>query len=61
MVLTLLHQIAILNEVSGKGPYCSLVMSVVIAKDLITFVTFAINLELVGMVWLPIGQKLACQ
>lgn len=35
-----------LREVGGKGPYCSLVMAVVVVKDVLVFVAFAINLEL---------------
>ncbi len=39
-------QIAVLKETEGKGPYCSLVMAVVVVKDVLLFVTFAVNIEL---------------
>jgi hypothetical protein len=39
-------QIAVLKEVEGKGPYCSLVMAVVVVKDVFLFAAFAINVEL---------------
>lgn len=38
--------IAVLKETEGKGPYCSLVMAVVVVKDVILFATFAVNVEL---------------
>ncbi|GAB4816047.1 hypothetical protein N2152v2_003093 [Parachlorella kessleri] len=38
--------IAILKETEGKGPYCSLVMAVVVFKDVLVFVCFALNIQL---------------
>ena len=34
--------IAVLNEIDGKGIFCSLTMSVIIAKDVLVFVLFAL-------------------
>ena len=39
-------QIAVLKETDGKGPYCSLVMAVVVVKDVLLFAMFAVNVEL---------------
>jgi len=36
----------VLKETEGKGPYCSLVMAVVVVKDVLLFATFAVNVEL---------------
>ncbi|PSC70125.1 monovalent Cation:Proton antiporter-1 family [Micractinium conductrix] len=38
--------IAVLKETDGKGPYCSLVMAVVVVKDVLLFACFAVNMEL---------------
>lgn len=38
--------IAVLKETEGKGPYCSLVMAVVVVKDVLLFAAFAVNIEL---------------
>ncbi|KAL4856974.1 hypothetical protein ACK3TF_002671 [Chlorella vulgaris] len=38
--------IAVLKETEGKGPYCSLVMAVVVVKDVLLFAAFAVNVEL---------------
>lgn len=38
--------VAVLKETNGAGPFCSLVMAVVIAKDALVFVAFAMNQEL---------------
>lgn len=38
-------QIAVLAETEGKGSFCSMVMAVVVAKDILVFCCFAINLE----------------
>ena len=46
----LLLQIAVLKETDGRGPFCSLVMAVVVVKDVVTFVCFAINMEIAGVV-----------
>lgn len=43
-------QIAVLKETGGKGPYCSLVLAVVVMKDVLVFVCFALNLEFVRVV-----------
>ena len=43
-------QIAVLKETEGRGPYCSLVMAVVVVKDVVTFLCFAINIELLQAV-----------
>lgn len=39
-----------LRETDGKGPYCSLVMAVVVVKDVVVFLCFAINIEFVRVV-----------
>ena len=39
-----------LKETEGRGPYCSLVMAVVVVKDVVTFLGFAINIELLQAV-----------
>ncbi len=50
-------QIAVLKEVEGKGPFCSLVMGVVVLKDVLVIVAFAVNMQLVPMVrW---GEEMA--
>ncbi|KAK9840435.1 hypothetical protein WJX74_009901 [Apatococcus lobatus] len=38
--------IAVLKETEGRGAYCSLVMAVIVVKDVVTFLCFAINIEL---------------
>lgn len=43
-------QIAVLKETEGKGPYCSLVMAVVVVKDVVVFILFAITLEMTNLV-----------
>lgn len=43
-------QIAVLKEVDGKGPYSSLVMAVVVVKDLVVIIAYALNIELIRMV-----------
>jgi hypothetical protein len=40
----------VLKEVEGKGPFCSLVMAVVVVKDVIVIVAFALNIELIRAV-----------
>eukprot|EP00208_Stichococcus_sp_RCC1054_P002505 CAMPEP_0206145118 /NCGR_PEP_ID=MMETSP1473-20131121/26399_1 /ASSEMBLY_ACC=CAM_ASM_001109 /TAXON_ID=1461547 /ORGANISM="Stichococcus sp, Strain RCC1054" /LENGTH=252 /DNA_ID=CAMNT_0053541199 /DNA_START=549 /DNA_END=1303 /DNA_ORIENTATION=+ len=42
--------IAVLRETEGQGPYCSLVMAVVVVKDVLVFVMFATNLEVASSV-----------
>jgi len=39
-------QIAVLKETAGKGTFCSLVMAVVVVKDILVFCCFAVNLEM---------------
>jgi len=41
--------IAVLREMEGRGPFCSLVMSVTVVKDVLVVVMFAINLEMVAL------------
>ena len=41
-----MRQIAVLKETAGKGAFCSLVMAVVVVKDILVFCCFAVNLEL---------------
>ncbi len=43
-------QIAVLKEVDGKGPFCGLVMAVVVVKDVVVIMAFALNLELIHAV-----------
>ena len=43
-------QIAVLKETGGRGPYSSLVMAVVIVKDVVVFVCFAVNIEMSDVV-----------
>jgi hypothetical protein len=38
-------QIAVLKETDGRGPYSSLIMGVVIVKDVLVFACFAVNIE----------------
>ena len=40
--------LAVLREMEGRGPFCSLVMSVTVVKDVLVVVMFAVNLELVA-------------
>lgn len=48
-----------LKETEGKGPYCSLVMAVVVVKDVLLFVTFAVNIELARAVTPAVSWVLA--
>lgn len=43
-------QIAVLKETGGRGPYSSLVMAVVIVKDVVVFICFAVNIEVSDVV-----------
>lgn len=43
-------QIAVVKETGGKGPYCSLILAVVVMKDVLVFICFALNLEFARMV-----------
>eukprot|EP00879_Flechtneria_rotunda_P020755 GHRR01021846.1.p1 GENE.GHRR01021846.1~~GHRR01021846.1.p1 ORF type:complete len:418 (+),score=119.14 GHRR01021846.1:299-1552(+) len=42
--------IAVLKEMDAKGPFASLVMGVVVLKDVVVIVLFALNMELVPMI-----------
>ena len=46
-------QIAVVKETGGKGPYCSLILAVVVMKDVLVFVCFAVNVEFTRMVCPP--------
>ena len=50
----ILVQIAVVKETGGKGPYCSLVLAVVVMKDVLVFICFALILEFVRVVRAPI-------
>ena len=39
-----------LKETGGRGPYSSLVMAVVIVKDVVVFICFAVNIEVSDVV-----------
>ena len=41
---------AVLRETDAKGPFCSLIMSVVVVKDVLLFMCFAINVEFARVV-----------
>ena len=41
---------AVLRETDGRGPFASLTMAVVIVKDVVVFVCFAINIEMAHVV-----------
>jgi hypothetical protein len=43
-------QIAVLKEMDAKGPFVSLVMGVVVLKDVVVIVAFALTMELVPLV-----------
>ena len=38
--------IAVLQESGGKGAFCSLVLAVIIVKDVVTIVAFSLNIEI---------------
>jgi hypothetical protein len=40
----------VLKETEGRGPYCSLVMAVVVTKDVLVFICFSLNIELSALV-----------
>jgi hypothetical protein len=50
LLLAVMLQIAVLKEMDAKGPFVSLVMGVVVLKDVAVIVLFALNMELVPMV-----------
>ena len=41
---------AVLKETEGRGPFASLIMAVVIVKDVVVFICFAINIEMADAV-----------
>jgi hypothetical protein len=43
-------QIAVLKEVDARGPFSSLVMSVVVVKDVAVITCFALNIEVAKVV-----------
>ncbi|KAL6746732.1 Cation/H+ exchanger [Haematococcus lacustris] len=45
--------IAVLKDIDGRGPFCSLVMAVVVVKDVVVICAFALNMELIRTVILP--------
>ena len=55
-------QIAVLKETAGKGTFCSLVMAVVVVKDILVFCCFAVNLEMSTVVSKspPVRLRLTC-
>ncbi|KAK9842202.1 hypothetical protein WJX81_000261 [Elliptochloris bilobata] len=48
--------IAVLKETEGRGPYCSLVMAVVVTKDVLVFICFSLNVELSALVMRNAGE-----
>ncbi|BDA45644.1 hypothetical protein COCOBI_07-4310 [Coccomyxa sp. Obi] len=48
--------IAVLKETGGRGPYSSLVMAVVIVKDVVVFICFAVNIEMSDVVMRKSGE-----
>ncbi|KAG2502194.1 hypothetical protein HYH03_000681 [Edaphochlamys debaryana] len=48
--------IAVLKEMEGKGPFSSLVMAVVVVKDVVVIIAYAVNVELIRMSLLPAGS-----
>ncbi|KXZ41589.1 hypothetical protein GPECTOR_377g173 [Gonium pectorale] len=45
--------IAVLKEMDGKGPFSSLVMAVVVVKDVVVIIAYAVNVELIRVAVLP--------
>lgn len=52
-------QIAVLRETEGQGPFCSLVLAVVVVKDVVVFVAFATNLEVASAVRAVKGDEVS--
>lgn len=50
-------QIAVLKEVDGKGPFSSLVMAVVVVKDVVVIMAYALNMELIRAVSMRCKSK----
>lgn len=48
---------AVLKETEGRGPFASLIMAVVIVKDVVVFVCFAINIEMADAVSLSVTSS----
>ncbi len=53
----LLTQIAVMKEMDVKGPFCQLVMAVVVVKDVIVIVAYALNIEIIRTVILPSSSQ----
>ncbi|MEW5313225.1 MAG: hypothetical protein WDW38_004811 [Sanguina aurantia] len=51
--------IAVLKEMEGKGPFSSLVMAVVVVKDVVVIIAYALNVELIRVVGL--GERVPWQ
>lgn len=49
-LITSCLQIAVVKEMDAKGSFVSLVMGVVVLKDVVVIVLFALNMELVPLV-----------
>lgn len=45
--ILLTHQIAVLKEMDGRGPFSALVMGVVVFKDVLVILAFSLNLQMV--------------
>lgn len=45
--------IAVLQETAGRGPFSSLALTVVIVKDVLTIVAFAVNIEVARALFAP--------
>lgn len=51
-----LRQIAVLKEMDGRGPFCSLVMAVTVFKDVVVIIAYALNMELISAASHPAAQ-----
>mmetsp|Transcript_30100 Transcript_30100/g.89277 ORF Transcript_30100/g.89277 Transcript_30100/m.89277 type:complete len:557 (-) Transcript_30100:608-2278(-) len=49
--------IAVVRELDARGPFTSLVMAVVVVKDVFVIVAFALNIELIRTLILPASSK----
>jgi hypothetical protein len=43
-------QIAVLKELEGRGPFCTLVMAVVVVKDVLVIVAYSLNMKAIEAV-----------
>ncbi len=50
LIVVPLPQIAVLKEVDAKGSFSSLVMAVVVLKDVLVIVAFALNIDIIVVV-----------